>query len=163
MKKGKKWSRLQVLIPALLLIPPLGLYLLWRSPRTVLVKSVVSVLLIVFLAGAAFGVVKTGIYARITGSDIPPEGFCVDKDSRGHYVIPRILPREGEIFGAVVREMRRDQRMLRPQTDIEIPSLDAIQPEARAVEIVAEREGLTYEEVQSIYLKVSSLLAKGRK
>ncbi len=161
-KKPKTWYRLRIILLALVIVPPLGLFMLWRSPRSLRAKVAGSVAFLLFLAVGYTTVMETGIYARFTQTEDPAWGYDVSYDSRGRYRTPRILPLEREVFNGVVHEMRTLQAEY-TISDEEITSIEMAQPEAKAFEIVAEQhEELTYDEVKAIYLKVSTLLV-GRK
>lgn len=160
-KRTRPWYRLRLIVLALLVVPPLGLVMLWKSPRTLRAKIIVSVAFVLFVS-IAFGVaVKTRLYERFQAPEIPIGGYDVTRDSRGRYHNPRILPFELEVFSAVVKEMRRLQPA-HTVPDEEITSIYMVQPEAEAFEIVAEKKGLDSQEVKAIYLKVSTLLARSR-
>ena len=161
MKKRRKWYGLKIIVPALLILPPLGLYLLWRSPRSNRVKVFVTVVLILLVGVGRVAYVKSGIYEKWAEPPIPESGFDVTRDSRGGYEIERILPLERKVFNDAVKEMRRTSKD--PSwTSLQGVSIYTADPESRAFSIIAKRYGLDTSEVELIYMKVSSRLARER-
>lgn len=164
MKKKNPWYSFRLIIPTLIVIPPLGFVLLWRSPRTQRAKAAASVLFLVFLTTAFVGTVQTGLYTRYVQHRQPPgDVFDVRMDSRSNYVSAEILPYERQIFAAVVRQMRIRQERATGDIHSEIDDIDAISPGTRAFRAVADEYNLDYEDVRKVYRKVSSLLAQKSK
>lgn len=151
MSKAGRTHALWLIVLALIILPPLGLLMLWRSPWTVRAKIAISAACLLLVA------VSFGIYGRIAGSAVPACGYDVKQDGRGHYRTSRILPFEYEVFGAVVREMRE----FRP---VEVGlGADARTARTKACDTVAAQYDLDYNDVEAIYMKVSSELARRRK
>lgn len=166
MKKMSSWYSYRLIVPALLILPPLGLILLWKSPRTPRAKLVVSVMFVAFLTGAFVGVVRSGLYARYLESRQPPgDVFDVRMDSRNAYVSKEILPFERKIFAAVVRNMRTNSAMEQQNVSVhrDIVDYDSISLGTRAFQAVGDEYGLDYDDVQKIYRKVSAILAERTK
>jgi len=161
MRKRKPWHKLWVIVLASIILLPLGLFLLWRSPRSIRAKVVISVILVSVLTGVGVGVVTTGTYARLTNDPEPLEGFDVSMDSRGNYKVTKIFPLERKVFNAVVIEMRRAPNRQAVVTE-ELATIEGM-PEGKAYQAVAEEFGLGVPDVEAIYLKVSSQLAKTRR
>ena len=160
-KKKKPWYSFRLIIPALIIIPPLGLVLLWKSPRTLRAKAAASILFLVFLTAAFVGVVQTGLYTRYVEHRQPPgDVFDVRMDSRSNYVSAEILPYERHIFAATVRQMRVNQERSAADMRAEIVDIDSISPGTKAFRAVADEYNLDYEDVRKIYRKVSSLLSQ---
>jgi len=159
MRKTRPQQRLWQIVLGLVILPPLGLFMLWRSSRTLRVKIVVSTVLVLVVGAAVVGLAEVANHKRLAAEDVPPSGFDVTYDSRGHYRNNRILPLERDVFNAVVSEMRRPQPMQAVPPG-EIVSEEMVHPEAKAFEVVADRFGLDYEDVKAIYLKVSVQLVE---
>jgi len=161
MKKRRKWYGLKTLVPALLILPPLGLYLLWISPRSNRVKVFVTVVLILLLGVGRVAYVKSGIYEKWAEPPIPESGFDVTRDARGRYEIERILPLERKVFNDAVREIKRASKD--PSwTSLQGEAIYAADPESRAFSTVGRRYGMDPLDVELIYMKVSSRLARER-
>lgn len=144
------------IILLLVVLPPIGLLVLWRSSHRLLVKSMWTVVTICLIAAVLFGISKAG-YAPWSKKEIPPSGIAVEKNERNRYVIPEILPREREIFNEVVEEMRKMPASFDPDAR-DITTYDPAQPRSYAFEAVAERHGLDPETVAAVYRKVSTKL-----
>lgn len=160
-KKKRRYS-LEVIVPSLIIVPPLGFFLLWLRARTRKGKIAVIVAFVIFSALATGAFFKIGVYARLKGPAIPESGFDITHDSRGRYETPKVLPFEWMIFSEVVREMRR----LQPEytiPDADTTSMEMIQPEYLAFEKVAGEHDMYPGDVKGIYLKVTSVLMKGGK
>lgn len=159
MRINKRWYKLKTIVPALLVLPPLGLFLLWISPkRTRKAKIAITLVFVLLLAGTGAAIIATGYYKNWQEPPVPESGFDVFRTDRGAYRIARVLPFERDIFDEVVKELRKIQKrdgMSYAQT--EASEID--DPVAMAVAIVAERHGLDAIDVQAIYTKVSSKLA----
>ena len=155
MKKArvKLWHRLWAIIPALILIFPLGLVLLWTSPRDVKTKVLSTALFLAVGIGAVAGAVTTGLYDELVGSRETIGLYDTSLDGRGRYNTPEILPYEREIFSAVVREKRRMSSRL-PPADEDL-SIETIVPETKAFQTVADDKQIPVKDVEAIYLKVS--------
>lgn len=163
-KKKNPWYSFRLIIPALIIIPPLGLVLLWKSPRSPRAKAVASILFLVFLTGAFVGAVQGGLYARYIEHGQPPaDVFDVRMDSRSNYVSVEILPYERQIFAAIVRQMRVNQERSAADMHAEIVDIESISSGTKAFRAVADEYNLDYEDVRKIYRKVSSLLSKKAK
>ena len=154
MRRAKPRSNLLRVVLALIILPPLGLFMLWRSPRVLRVKIIISIIFVLLAGGAVAGIIKSGI---LGGAQEPPGGYDVTLDSRGRYRTQEIFPFERTIFNAVVREMRKLPAEHVSIND-ELTSLEMVQPERKAFQKVANRYGLDYEDVEAIYIKVSSQL-----
>ncbi len=164
MKKKNPWYSFRLIIPALIVIPPLGLVLLWKSPRTPRAKLAVSVLFLVFLTGAFVGSIRSGLYERYVQNKQPSgDVFDVRVDSRQVYLSREVLPFERKIFAAVVREMRLNQAPDTPNLTRDIVDLEQVAGGTKAFQAVGEVYGLDYEDVQKIYRKVSYLLLQKQK
>ena len=164
MKKKQPWYSFRLIIPALVFLPPLGLVLLWKSPRTLRTKAAVSVLLLVFLTSAFAGAIRTGRYADYIESRHPGKDvFDVRIDSRNHYLSQEVLPFERKIFAAVVRKMRSDQDDGRVDVQMDIVDIESVGTGTRAFRAVGDEYGLDYEDVQKIYRKVSYTITKKMK
>lgn len=164
MKNRNPWYSLWRIVPSLIILPPLGFVLLWKSPRSPRAKLVVSVLFLAFLTGAFVGSVRTGLYDRYVLHKQPSgDVFDVRMDSRQVYVTDEVLPFERKVFSAVVRQMRTYETRVAPDLTRDIVDLDALVAGTRAFEAVGDEYGLDYEDVQKIYRKVSYLLHKKRK
>lgn len=160
MRKRNPWYSFRLIVPALIVLPPLGLILLWKSPRTPRAKLVATLCFLVFVTGAFVGAIKSGAYARYVESRQPREGvYDVRMDSRQNYVSKEVLPFERKIFAAIVREMRLEQE---PNTAFDlkqdIADYSELQPGLKAYEAVGDEYGLDYEDVERIYHKVSVIL-----
>ena len=152
MRKGRPWHKLWLIIPGLIIFLPLGLFMLWTSSRTLRAKIAISAVSVLLMAG-----VFTGVFAAVGRTEIPACGYDVTRNSRGCYRTPTILPFEREVFNSVVNEMGK-LRTTEAIVPDQIISIEQIQPDAGASQIVAERLGLDYEDVKAIHLKVSSKL-----
>jgi hypothetical protein len=162
-KKKQPWYGFRLIIPSLVIVPPLGLILLWKSPRTLRIKALVSVLLLVFLTSAFAGAVKTGLHGRLFPPKPTEEMYDVRIDSRNNYVSDEVLPFERKIFAAVVRNMRSDQGNEGVDVQTDIVDIESVGAGTRAFRAVGDEYGLDYEDVQKIYRKVSYTLAKEMK
>jgi len=160
-ERVKPWHRLWLIIPALVLVSPLGLALLWTSPRKTRAKIIGTAIFLALLIGAVGGVVNTGLYKALLHNDGPIGLYDTSLNSRGRYNTPEVLPYEREVFVAVVREARRIKGTLPPAE--EALSIEHIVPEAKAFEIVAEEKQIPVKDVEEIYLKVSRLITKKEK
>ena len=157
-RKKKRSYSMETIVLSLIILPPLGFFLLWGKARTRRSKSIVIIAFLVFLALVAAALFMLDIPSRLKGPVIPPEGFDITYNSRGGYNTPKILPFEWKIFNEVVQEMRR----LQPEytvPDTDILSIEMVQPEYKALERVTDRHDMEYEDVKGIYLKVSTQLA----
>lgn len=155
MRKTRLRDSFWLVIPLVVIIPPVGLALLWTSRHSVRVKTIVCAIFVLLAAGTTVGVLKSGVLGQ---SPIPPGGYDVSVDERGYYRTGRILPFEQEIFSAVVKEMSGSQVVdAVPQGEPAIP--EDVDPQAQAFRKVAVHYGLEYEDVKAIYLKVSSYLS----
>jgi hypothetical protein len=160
-KKKQPWYSFRLIIPALLVMPPLGFVLLWKSPRTRRAKAVVSVLFLAFLITAFAGAVRTGIYAKYVEAKQPSDDvFDVRMDSRSNYMSHEVLPFERKVFAAVVSQMRSNHDPQKIDFSRDIVDIDTVSAGTKAFEAVGDEYGLDYEDVRKIYRKVSSLLAK---
>ncbi|HUV05581.1 MAG TPA: hypothetical protein VMX94_10795 [Armatimonadota bacterium] len=160
MRRTRPRNRFWLVVAALVIVPPLGLFMLWKSPWSRLAKVVVSALCVLLIAGAVVGAAR--IHNRWSGKKIPECGYDLTMDSRNRYRTPDILPLEREVFNAVVREMRRPQ-IISPINAYSAEGPNLSQPQTRAFAIVAERHNLDPDVVAAIYRKVSSHLApRGR-
>jgi hypothetical protein len=160
MRKKNPLRNFNLLLAALLLVPPVGLLLLWMSPRSRGYKVMVTVATVLFFAALAGVVWVTGYYEELIEPSVPATGFCYDRDHQGHYRIDRVLPLERKIFNEVVREKRRNQAELETSLDQTVDRTSD-DPETRAIGTVAERHNLDTTDVQAIFMKVSSKLAPG--
>lgn len=164
MRKRQPWYSFWLILPALIVIPPLGLALLWKSPRKPRAKVAFTLLYLIFLTAGFVWAVKTDFYERYIDRTAPPEDvFDVRLDSRNRYVTPEVMPLEGRVFATVVKEMRSERPGLNVNISREIVDVESLDTHARAFEAAAEKHNLDYDEVQSIYRKVSFLLAKKTK
>ncbi len=158
MRKKKSWHKLEFILPVMIVLPPVGLLLLWLSPQRRALKDTLTVLLLAFYALVGIVVWRTGYYTNFQEPPIPHSGYDITKDARGQYEISRVLPKERRIFNQVVEETRRIQKSpMNMPSQMDSSTID--DPEARAIEIVAERYGINSTDVQGIYMKVSSKLA----
>lgn len=153
-KKTKIWHSLWLIVPGIMVLPPLGIFALWKSPHKLWAKIAITVVCGLLAAG----IWTVNIRQKIESMQIPACGYDIDKDSRNRYQNPRIYPLEGQVFSAVIGEMRSIHKKQEVIQD-EIVSVDAVQPESGAFEIVADEFGLDYDVVESIYNKVSGQLA----
>jgi len=159
-KKKRRYS-LETLVLSLIFVPPLGFLLLWITARSRRTRAIVLVCLALFMALGTAVYLKAGIRSYFQEPEVPPEGFDISHDSRGRYVTEKVLPFEWTIFQDVIREMRRIQPEYRVPEDELLP-IEAVQPERKAFEIVADRHDMYYDEVKGIYLKVTTQLARGQ-
>lgn len=161
MRKKSPWFTLKTIVPALLVLPPLGLVLLWRSPHSKRMKIAVSTVFAVLLIVASAAVVRSGLHEDWLHPRIPASGFDVSRDSRGHYKIKRVLPLERQVFNEVVRQVRAlsAETNWTSQRGEGVYSAD---PETLAINRVARRHNLDPDDVSMIYLKVSGSLAPDR-
>jgi len=145
----------------MLILPPLGFFMLWKSRRRPIHKIVVSVLVLVVLAVGVVAAVRMDVYGRMFPPEIPPTTFDVRTDSRGRYINRNISELEREIFNQVVHELRqRGTRIPRAGEEL---TADMVFQEYAAYEMVAYENGLEPEEVRDIYMKVSLLMMSKRK
>ena len=160
MRKANPWRKLWLIALALLVVPPLGLFVLWRSPRERRVKIVVSTILAFLIAGVVVGAART--HDRWAGKRVPEYDYDVTMNSRNRYRTPEILSQERLIFNEVVQETRRSRvNSFMDAYTAEGPNVT--QPQTRAFAIVAKRRGLDPDVVAAIYRKVSSqLVPRGR-
>ncbi len=163
MKKRQPWYSFRLIIPSLVIVPPLGLILLWKSPRTLRIKALVSVLLIAFLASALAGAAKFHLRGRLFPPKPTGEMYDVRIDSRNNYLSEEVLPFERKIFAAVVQTMRSEQRDQSVDVQRDIVDVESIGAGTQAFRAVADEYGLDYEDVQKIYRKVSYMLARQMK
>lgn len=157
----KRRYNLETIVLSLIFLPPLGFFLLWSTARTRKSRMIVTVAFVVFLAVATGAFFKL-IYPRLKGPVIPPEGFDITYDSRGRYNTGKILPFEWTIFTEVVREMRH----LQPEHTVpkgEINSIEMVQPEYKAFEMVADKHDMNIDNVKGIYVKVTTQLSQADK
>jgi hypothetical protein len=141
MRKKNPLHNFNLILAALLLVPPVGMLLLWMSPRSRGYKVTVTVATILFFATLAGIAWVTGYYEEIFEPPVPPSGFCYDRDNQGHYRIDRVLPLERQIFNEVVREKRRYQKEMGTSFgQVEARMMD--DPETKAIATVAERHSL---------------------
>lgn len=157
--KKTRWYKLNIVLPALLVVPPLGFFLLWMSPRSRKFKTTLSVVVVLLFAAAAGVMWQTEYYKNFMPQSVPASGFDVERDGRGHYRIDRVLPFERQIFNEVVEEMRRLQKEQGPSySQTEARAME--DPETKAVDIVAVRNSLDGSEVEAIFMKVSSKMSR---
>jgi hypothetical protein len=161
MRKRRTWYRLKTIVLALLILPPLGLFLLWRSPRSRRAKIVVTLIFVLLVTGAGAAFVKSGLYGNWANPPMPASGFDVTRDRQGRYQIERVLPFERQIFNEVVREIKKlsESTNWTSEKGVNIYSAD---PETIAFNRIGQRHGLDPEDVGAIYMKVSSGLTGGR-
>lgn len=146
----------------LVVLPPVGLLVLWRSSQRLFAKSMWTGVTICLIVGVLFGIGKAG-YAPWSQKEIPPSGIAVEKNERNRYVIPEILPRERKIFNEVVKEIHKMPASFDPDAR-DITTYDPSQPLGYVFEMVAERNGLDPETVAAVYRKVSmKLIPRSRK
>ena len=159
MRKKRKWYKLKTILPALVILPPLGLLLLWLSPRTNKAKTVITVIYVLLLSIGAVFFLRSDYYGTWVHPRIPASGFDVSRNKQGRYAQTRVFPFEQQIFNEVVYEEKRLSQSSNWTTEqgLAIYSSD---PETMAVNIVAKRHNLEPEDVSSIYLKVTSHLFK---
>lgn len=158
--KKRRYS-LETIVLSLILLPPLGFFLLWSTARTRKSRMIFTVAFVVFLAVATGAFFKL-VYPRLKGPVIPAEGFDITYDSHGRYHAGKVLPFEWTIFIEVVREMRH----LQPEHTVpkgDINSIEMVQPEYKAFESVAERHDLSIDDVKGIYIKVTNQLSQADK
>ncbi len=162
MRKRNPWYSFRLIVPALIVLPPLGLILLWKSPRTPRTKLAATLCFLVFVTGAFVGAIKSGAYARYLESRHPSEGvYNVRMDSRQNYVSREVLPFERKIFAAIVSQMRMERGQQAPiEMNRDISDYSELQPGLRAYEAVGDAYGLDYEDVEKIYHKVSVILGR---
>lgn len=161
-RKKKRRYNLETIVLSLIFVPPLGFFLLWITARSRRTRGIVLASFVLFLALAAGVFFKSGMYSRLRGPSIPSSGFDITHDSRGRYQTQEILPFERTIFSEVVREMQR----IPPDyggPKAEPLSMEAVQPEYKAFEIIASRRDMNVDDVKGIYLKVTTQLASGEK
>lgn len=161
MRKRRKWYGLKTLVPALVILPPLGLYLLWASPRSRWAKAAITIAVLLLFGSLHVTFVKYGIYREWIEPPVPESGFAVTRDSRGQYEIQRILPFERKVFNEVVVEIKRASKDT-SWTSLQGSSIYAADPESRAFGTVARRYSLDPADVELIYMKVSSQLSRRR-
>jgi hypothetical protein len=159
MNKPSLWHNLLVILFALIILPPLGLYLLWKSHRELQDKIYMTIVFAVVFIGASALLVHSGVLQRY---DEPIGGYDIATDQLGHYKNPRILPFENRVFTAVVGQLRK-LGSNNKAISVDIESLEDIQPGYKAYQIVGDEFGIPPEDVEQIYLKVSSHLAKNTK
>lgn len=163
MPNTKPWHRLWLIIVGLAAFCPLGLLMLWTSPRSLRAKAGTTAIALVLVLAAVFAIVSTGVYDRLLGSPDSDQMYDFTLNERGRYRTPQILEFEREVFGAVVRELRRISTIRTPSPLTEETPTENISPETLAFEKVADEYGLDPEDVIGIYSKVSSRLAQSRK
>ncbi len=146
----------------LVLFFPLGLLMLWTSPRSLQSKAETTAIVLALVAVAGFALVTSDAYNRLVVSRANDQIYDFTVNERGRYRTPQILQFEREIFGAVVSELRHASTA---QTDVplEEQAAEDILRGTVAFERVAEEYGLDPEDVAGIYNKVSRQLAEQRK
>ena len=161
MRNKNRLRNFNLILAALLLVPPVGLLLLWMAPRSRGYKATVTVVTILFFAALVGVAWVTGYYQEIIEPPVPASGFCYDRDNQGHYRIDRVLPFERQIFNEVVREKWRYQTEMGSSfSQTVVRMMD--DPETRAIAAVAERHNLDTIDVQAIFMKISSKMAPDR-
>lgn len=158
MKKKNPLRNFNLLVAALLLVPPLGMLLLWMSPRSRAYKATVTVATILFFAALVGVAWVTGYYQEMIEPPVPASGFCYDRDRQGHYRIDRVLPFERQIFNEVVREKRRYEKETGSSFSQTVGGM-IDDPETKAIAAVAERNDLDTTDVQAIFMKISAKMA----
>lgn len=111
--------------------------------------SIILVVILLIAAGVGFKV-----YKKLTPLEVPACGYDVSTNKYGRYNNPTILPLEHKVFNAVVEEMRQNP-LDRSVKSENLESEEALLPESKAFTVVADRFGLSYEDVRQIYRKVS--------
>ncbi|MBP6963043.1 MAG: hypothetical protein KBC96_01405 [Armatimonadetes bacterium] len=160
MRKKQPWYSFWLILPALVVFAPLGLFMLWKSPRKSRAKAVLTILYAFFLTAGLVWAVKTDFYGRYIDRTPPPEDvFDVRLNSRNRYVTPEVMPFEGRVFAAVVKEMRSERPGLDVDMNRDIVDVESLGTHTRAFETVAEQYNLDSDDVQRIYRKVAFLLA----
>ncbi|MGB9587598.1 MAG: hypothetical protein ACPL7O_05405, partial [Armatimonadota bacterium] len=81
MQRNSSRRPLWQVIILLVVLPPIGLLVLWRSSHRLFVKSLWTGVTICLIAGALFGISKVG-YAPWSKKEIPPSGIAVEKNDR---------------------------------------------------------------------------------
>jgi hypothetical protein len=153
----KKLNRpLWQIIPLMVVLPPVGFVVLWRSSHKALTKYLCSAIIICLICGGIAGISKAG-YGPWGKKKIPPSGIAVEMDKRNRYIIPEILPREREIFNEVVKEIHNVPPSFDPDAR-DITTYDPSEPRSYAFEAVAKRTGLDPKTVAAVYRKVSMQL-----
>lgn len=164
MKRKRFWHSMWLIVPATVLLPPLGLFMLWRSPRRLVPKMAISVFLLLLLGGGIVGAVKTDVYGLRPRID-PSVEFDVSMNRFNRYRTPQVLPLERKIFGEVVQEMMKVRPFERQKpvdvSEVENPIM--VMRESKAFQVVADRNYMDVEDVAAIYLKVSSKLGSKSK
>ena len=158
MARTKRPYDLQSLILALVFIPPLGLFRLWKSARTLRFKTLMTAVVVLLAACVLTIAFKPGFLYKPAN----PRAFDVRIDDRGYYINPQLLPFEQDIFRKVVKEMR----LIKLQKRFEPPEtvyVDEIQPDEVVFKNVAAAQNMDYDAVKAIYLKVASQLTKVHK
>lgn len=161
MRKKTRRFKLNIVLWALVLLPPLGLFLLWRAPRSWRYKTALTVAAFLFyalLAGAAW---KAGFYDDYVEPPVPASGYCIERNQRGHYRIDRVLPFEREIFQEVVEQERKYTKETGASPS-QADSEELDDPESRAITTVADNHGMDSTEVLAIFMKVSSKMVKSK-
>jgi len=143
---------------SLILVPPLGFFLLWITARTWKTRIIVLAAFLLFAAGAAGAIIKSGIYGKLTDHSVPASGFDIAHDDRGHYTTKRILPYEWQIFREVVGEMRKTKPGMAVYRRDHL-TVETAEREREVFERVAGRHDMYYDDVQGIYIKVTNLLS----
>lgn len=159
MRKTKVWQWMLLILPALVIMPPLGLVMLWKSPRVLKDKIGVTIIFLIIWAGAGVGALKSNYYG-LRPLPVPECGYNIELDSRGRYVDPRILPHEKDIFDEVIKENERFKKKdpFYVPNSAAVESASMILADGRAYKVVADREGIDVEDVASIHRKVSMKL-----
>lgn len=160
-RKNKWWHSLKLIVPAMLVLPPLGFLMLWKSRRRPIHKIVVSVLVLAVLAVSVVAAVRTDVYGRMFPPEIPPTSYDVRTDSRGRYINTNISELEREVFNQVVYELRHVSTRI-PTAGEELTA-DMVFHENAVYELVAYEHDLEPEDVRDIYMKVSLLMMSKRK
>lgn len=149
MEKSKFTSSVWMHIILLLVLPPVGLFLFWRSRRSLWIKTWASIIALIVL-----GVMVSGVWGVIVDARVPSSGYDVSIDSLGRYNTPRILEYEKEIFNEVMQFKREHSG--EPGYAMEDYRNE---PDAFAFMMVAQNNNLSYDDVRAIYWKVSVLLS----
>ena len=128
MRNTRPWYTTWLIVPVVVILPPLGLPILWRSSRTLGSKIIISALFVLLAAGAVSGFYFQG---KLIYAEDPISGYDVRLDEKGNYRTPRILPLERDVFNEVTYELRRNPPSRDTLTE-DVMSIQDFEPEKEA-------------------------------
>lgn len=136
-----------------IVFPLMGLFSLWKSPRKPLAKTIVSIILVLLaIGGSSFA------YRSNTVEPEPASGYDVSMNARGSFNSHTVFSLERKIFSEVSTELR-ERRKITASPDFTL-SQTTIDNNDAVYEKVGAQNGLSANDVEKIYIKVSSHMSK---